>query len=61
MVNNYFCLTASRGFIGSYVKKKLVKSGYNVKSLSNNGVNQNRERGSKNSPKSTVREFLKSI
>jgi nucleoside-diphosphate-sugar epimerase len=38
MVNNCVWLTGSRGFIGSYVKKKLVKSGYNVKCLTNNGA-----------------------
>ena len=35
MKNNSIWLTGSRGFIGSYVKKRLIESGYNVKFLSN--------------------------
>jgi nucleoside-diphosphate-sugar epimerase len=35
MMNNYVCLTGSRGFIGSHLKKSLVESGYHVNCLSN--------------------------
>lgn len=38
MVKNSIWLTGSRGFIGSYVKKKLVKSGYKVHCISNNAI-----------------------
>ena len=38
MVNKCIWLTGSRGFIGCYVKKRLVKSGYKVHCISNNVI-----------------------